>query len=260
MGSGPGGGKHGGVLVGLRPSTSRGRLVAKRAAGEGTIYRRSDGRWMAQLRVDGRRVTYYGATQREVKEKLLKARRDRADGVFVTSASRTVSQYLERWLQDAVKPSVRPRTYESSALNVRRVLPSLGALKLGSVPPAAMQHAYGQLLSRGLSARSVEQVHEVLHKAFRRAMLWGLIARNPTEAVAVPRPARRELRVLTEAEVGRLFQATRDHRLHALWVLLATTGLRLGEALGLMWDDLDAPAAGSTCVGHSSARVAWAPS
>ena len=63
--------------------------------------------------------------------------------------------------------------------------------------------------------------------------------RNPTEAVTVPRPARREMHTLTEEEVGRLFRASEGHRLHALWVLLGTTGLRLGEALGLLWSDID---------------------
>ena len=47
------------------------------------------------------------------------------------------------------------------------------------------------------------------------------------------------MHTLNEGEVGRLFQASEDHRLHALWVLLATTGLRLGEALGLLWSDID---------------------
>jgi integrase len=85
----------------------------------------------------------------------------------------------------------------------------------------------------------VEQTHTVLHRALRQAVLWGLMFRNPTEAVTVPRPSGREMQTLTEEEVGRLFQASRGHRLHALWVLLATTGLRIGEALGLRWSDVD---------------------
>jgi integrase len=85
----------------------------------------------------------------------------------------------------------------------------------------------------------VEQTHTVLHRALRQAGLWGLVLRNPTEAVTVPRPTRREMHTLAEEEVGRLFQTSRGHRLHALWVLLATTGLRLGEARGLRWTDID---------------------
>jgi integrase len=95
------------------------------------------------------------------------------------------------------------------------------------------------LLQRGLSRRSVEQTHTVLHRALRQAVLWGLVLRNPTEAVTVPRPTQREMHTLTEEEVGRLFEASRGHRLHALWVLLVTTGLHLGEALGLRWTDVD---------------------
>ena len=79
----------------------------------------------------------------------------------------------------------------------------------------------------------MEQTHTVLHRARRQAVLWGLMLRNATEAVTVPRPSQREMHTLTEEEVGRLFEASRGHRLHALWVLLATTGLRLGEARGL---------------------------
>jgi integrase len=99
--------------------------------------------------------------------------------------------------------------------------------------------AYAALLHQGLSRRRVEQTHTVLHRALRQAVLWGLMFRNPTEAVTVPRPSRREMQTLTEEEVGRLFRASRGHRLHTLWVLLATTGLRLGEALGLLWSDVD---------------------
>jgi integrase len=55
----------------------------------------------------------------------------------------------------------------------------------------------------------------------------------------VPRPAHREMRTLSDAELRQLFQVTAKSRMHALWVLLATTGLRLGEALGLTWQDID---------------------
>jgi len=62
---------------------------------------------------------------------------------------------------------------------------------------------------------------------------------SPSDAATVPRPDHREMKTLTEAEVQRLFNATADDRLAALWVLLITTGLRLGEALGLQWSDID---------------------
>jgi integrase len=73
----------------------------------------------------------------------------------------------------------------------------------------------------------------------KKAVQWGLMGRNPTEAVSVPRAERTEMQTLSEDQVKELFAVTRGEALHGLWVLLATTGLRLGEALGLKWEDVD---------------------
>ena len=102
-----------------------------------------------------------------------------------------------------------------------------------------VERAYADLAEGGLSNRSVVQAHTVLHNAMKKALQWGLISRNPTEAADVPRPLRNEMQTLSEDEVRLLFAATATDELHALWVLLATTGLRLGEALGLKWADID---------------------
>lgn len=93
------------------------------------------------------------------------------------------------------------------------------------------------LLKLGLSKRSVEQTHAVIHSALRQAVKWELIHRNPTEAVKVPRPGRKEMKTLSVGQVKILFETTRNDREHALWVTLITTGLRIGEALGLRWQD-----------------------
>lgn len=79
----------------------------------------------------------------------------------------------------------------------------------------------------------------MLHRALRQAVQWGLIPRNPVDGVSRPRPLRHEIRTLSTSEVKRLFETTKGDRMHALWVVLATTGLRLGEALGLQWNDID---------------------
>jgi integrase len=214
--------------------------MARRTYGDGSIYQRKDKRWVAYLRLpDGRKRFVYGDTRRDVSKRLSEAALAQRQGLLPTGPNQTLAQYLERWLEDRVKPSVRPNTYYSYDLNVRRLLPYIGRLKVADISPEAVQNAYGALLRKGLSARSVEQAHTVLHRALRQAVLWGLAMRNPTDAVTVPRGARREMRTLTEDQVRHLFEATEDDRLHALWVLLATTGLRLGEALGLKWTDID---------------------
>jgi integrase len=214
--------------------------MAKRGNGEGSIYRRKrDGRWVASVSIAGKRKVHYGDARDEVREWLTVALRSRQQGLLMAGPAQTVEHYLNRWLEESVRTSVRPRTYESYDVNVRRLVPHIGKLRLSTLGPAVIQAAYAALLKRGLSHRSVGQAHAVLHTALRRALLWGLIARNPTEAVLVPRAHRREMRTLTDDQLRLLFEATKSSPLHALWVLLATTGLRLGEALGLTWPDVD---------------------
>jgi integrase len=213
--------------------------LSKRANGEGTIYLRKDGRWAALLPLArGKRKQFLGKTRGEVVAKMTEAQADRLKGIPIVSNNQTVGQYLQAWLQ-SVKSSVRPRTYESYDLNVRRLTPLLGKKRLTSLTPAMIENAYADLAEGGLSKRSIVQAHTVLHNALKKAVKWGYLGRNPADAVDVPRPERTEMKTLTEEEVRLLFEATAGKDLHALWVLLASTGLRLGEALGLKWEDLD---------------------
>src|SRR5207302_8961331 len=141
-------------------------------------------------------------------------------------AEQLTGDYLARWLEDTVRNSVRPKTYESYDLNVRRLRPLIGSIQLGSLSPAHVQGAYGTLLRGGLSARSVHHTHAVRHRALKQAVLWNLIPRNPTEAASRPRPARTEMKALDELEVRQLFESSEEDRFHALWVVLTTTGIR----------------------------------
>jgi integrase len=214
-------------------------MAGKRANGEGSVYQRKDGRWASSLTLErGRRKHFFAKTRQEVSVKLNAALKNRQDGLPSPSEQITVARFLNDWL-GTVKASVRPRTYEAYDLDVRRLLPYVGRYRLTRLAPEHVQSCYSALLQGGLSKRSVEQVHTVLHNALRQAVRWGLVVRNVTEAVNVPRPERREMRTLSHAEVQQLFADTADDRLHALWVLLTTSGLRIGEALALRWTDLD---------------------
>jgi integrase len=84
-------------------------------------------------------------------------------------------------------------------------------------------------------------------------MHWGLTARDPTELVSPPRPVRREMTALTGSQFGQLLRFTEGSRWYPLWVLLGTSGLRVGEALGLQWNDVDLPA-GRLSVRHTLQR------
>src|SRR5712691_4813854 len=214
--------------------------MGKRGRGEGTIYHRSDGRWSATLRLEyGRRKTVYGRTRSEVQTKLRELQRDREQGVIVGAASISVANYLARWLDEAARLKLRPKTFISYSLNVRRLNPLIGRIRLAQLTPQAIQTAYARLSARGLAPRSVRQAHVVLHSALRQAMRLGMVGRNAADGVILPRPEPKEMATLTSKQLQQLFESTRGQSLHAVWVLLATTGLREGEALGLRWSDVD---------------------
>ncbi len=171
--------------------------------------------------------------------KLAAALRAHEEGLLSTKATQTLSAYLEQWLENFAKPSVRPGTFASYELNVLRARELLGWIRLNELTSAHIQAAYATLMKRGLAARTVWRMHMVLHRALRQAVLAGIMLRNPVDGVSRPKARHYEIRTLSIQETRRLFEVTKDHRLHALWVLLTTTGLRLGEALGLKWEDID---------------------
>jgi len=188
---------------------------------------------------DGRKKFFSGRNRDVVKERLAEAQRQAHAGQLVVGRNQTVPQYLERWLAEAVRHSVRPKTYMNYELCVRRLLPLLGRVRLRTLEPEHIQHALGKLLDRGLAARTVRQVHMVLRCSLKQAVLWRLIPSNPSDAVKPPRAERKEMRTLSEDEVRRLLAATTGTRHHSLWVFLVTTGVRLGEALAVRWADID---------------------
>jgi integrase len=220
-------------------------MAKRRGAGEGAICQCADGRWVAVLdlgTVAGkrRRKSLYGKTQREVVEKLRAAQRDQADGLTVAPERMIVRDYLERWLADAARPSVRPVTFAAYRSVVRaRVLPTLGNRKLKQVTPLDLQELYRHLQEGGLAARSVAQTHRVLHIALAQAVRWQILPRNPADGVAAPRYRKREFSVLTMDQAAHFLDTTRDHPQHALYVVALTTGMRQCELLGLRWADVD---------------------
>lgn len=212
------------------------------AKGDG-ITKRKDGRYMARYTVqtpDGpKRRAIYGDRYRDVEKKLNEARGDAARGLVYDAGAMTVREYLERWLSDSVRDTVRRRTYERYESLVRlHLIPSLGRVKLKSLTPAHVRGLYREKLDSGLSPRSVLHIHRTLSKALKQAADDGLIPRNAAGPVKPPRPRREEIRPLDPEQVRALFEADGE-QLEALYVMAVTTGMRRGELLGLKWEDVD---------------------
>jgi integrase len=222
--------------------------MGKRRSGEGTIFKRDDGRWAANLDLgyEGgkrRRKTLYGATQREVGEKLDAARREIAEGRPLTDGRLRLSSYLETWLKDVVEPSsLAMRTKDDYRDHVRRhIVPLLGHIRLAALSPQDVQRLINAKRAEGLSPRTVQYIHAVLRRALGQAETWRLVPRNVAKLVSVdtPKPDPSKVHELPLESAHRLLEAVMGDRLYALYVVLLTIGLRKGEVLGLRWVDLD---------------------
>lgn len=211
----------------------------RRGHNEGTIKRRSDGRWEAQVSLpNGRRKSYYGKTRRDAQEELRKALRLLDQGIDLEAGSSSLAEYLEGWLE-VIKPSLRARTWAHYESMVRiRIVPEIGKRPIGKLTAFDIQRMHVALSGR-LSPRSVQHTHRCLHLALERAVHWQLIPRNPCDGARPPQVPRREMGVLSGAEVALLLEATSESPMHALYVVAATTGMRQGELIGLRWSDVD---------------------
>jgi integrase len=229
----------------------------KRGNGEGSIYQRRDGRWVAQVtRDDGPPKYYYGQTRDAVKRKLTQALHDQQEGLPLVGDRQTVAQYLEAWLTGTAQHRLRPRTFIRYQQLVRtHTLPTLGKLPLAKLTPQHLSQLYDAKRAAGLAPRSVQFLHAVLHSALKQALRWGLLPRNPAAAVQAPRPQRRPMQALDAEQAGRLLTAAADDPLGALYVLALMTGMRQGELLGLQWADVDGEA-GRLTVRHT---LQWHP-
>ncbi len=198
-----------------------------------------------------RRQKWHGGyrTKREAEAALAEMVSNINRGTYVEKSRQTVSEFVTEWLA-AIEPTVRPATHYSYARNLRlHVLPYLGSALLIAVDAGTLNGLYAQLLAEGrknhegggLSPRSVRYVHTIVHRVLKDAVKWGRLARNPAGAADPPRTASSgsAMATWTGEELRSFLAGTSADRLYAAYLLLATTGMRRGEALGLRWTDLN---------------------
>lgn len=216
-------------------------MAKRRGNNEGSIYLRRDGRWAAALSLPGRRrLTFYGQTREEVRRKLAAAVRANDLKELPDARGLTLGDFLDQWLEEVAKPSVRPWTFEGYEVHVRRhVKPLLGHIPLDKVEPLHIQTLMNRKLREGLSPKSIRYLRGTLRTALNQAQRWGLVARNSAALVDGPRVERYEIRPFTPEDARTFLMNVKGHRLEALYSVALTLGLRQGEALGLRWQDVD---------------------
>lgn len=213
----------------------------------GSVTRRSDG-WCIRLDVGvdpetgkRRQVSRQGfRTKREAQAVLndLLLERELGRRPDLSVFGPTVGEYLEEWLARA-RVSVRESTWGAYRNAVVHLVDGLGGGSLRLLSALEVERFEQQLLASGRSAKTVANVHAVLHRALSDAVRDGLVDRNVASLVSPPRAERPEMTTWTVSELKQFLRSVEGHRLYAAFVVLATTGMRRGEVLGIQRADVD---------------------
>lgn len=208
----------------------------RRERGSGSVYQRQDGRYVASVVDDmGHRHSLYAATHVEAEDRLTEARQRSKQGLKPSRERQTLDAWLTRWLEQK-RRQVRVSTWSTYSGHLSRYVigKPIGGTQLVDLRAEHLSTLYRSLEGH-ISAQTIRHVATILRQALKAAVEHGEIVRNPAEFAKPPRAAHAPMTTLTVAQVGKLFEATWEDDLAALWILAVTTGMRLGELLGLRW-------------------------
>ena len=225
--------------------------ATKNAKGGGTIRKRSDGRWEARytLGIDpktGKQIqkSVYGKTQKEVRQKLTAITAEIDDGTYMEPCRMTLDEWLDIWLRDyltGVKPSTAYLYQRQAKLYIR---PALGSVRLDRLEPHTIQRFYNSLHEERdgkppLSAKSIKNIHGILHRALDMAMRVEYLMKNPSTYTIRPKVVEKPVVPLDAPEQKKLFEALKGNPFETLFLTATFTGMRIGELIGLTWDCVD---------------------
>jgi integrase len=233
-----------------------------RHQGQGHIRQRGERSWQLKFdlgrdAVSGQRlsrfVTFKG-TKREAQAELNRLLNRRNEGTYVDPTKMTVAEYLDHWLAvDIARRVARKTAVRHEQIIRRQIAPRLGHVPLRKLTPVHIEafeaelqregYVKGSKAGQGLTAQTVLHVHRTLSQALAHAVKTGVLFKNPAEQVKPPRPPRREIVILSKAEVAALLRAAEGGPLYLPILIGVTTGMRRGEILGLRWSDIDLKAA-----------------
>jgi integrase len=213
----------------------------------GQIIKRGDRTWLVRIFIgrDGTGKRRYlnktiKGSKRDAESYLSKTLTEISTETFIEPSTLSLNQFLDNWLEAAARPRVSQRTADGYAgLLQRYIRQPLGHKRINKLQPLEIQRVYGEMLARGLSARVIRHAHSALHNALKQAVKWGIIARNPSDLVELPKVSHKERRVLSPDEAVSFLEAAACMPNGLIFEFALLTGMRPEEYLALQWSDVD---------------------
>ncbi|MCX4371979.1 MAG: site-specific integrase [Dysosmobacter sp.] len=234
-------------------------MAKKRANGEGNIRKRKDGRWEGRYTAghdpETDKAIYKNVlakTQKECKEKLAAALEQSGKVDASKTGQFTVGQWAETWFENYAKPSIRETTaaYYKNYID-KHIVPNIGKIKLNKLTTLDIQKFYNKAKTKGrvkryegmkdlsLSSKTIRGLHAMLRQCLDQAVQERLIPYNPAAGCKLPPKEKKEMQTLPAEKISTYLAAAEEHGVFPMFYLELTTGIRRGELVALLWDDLD---------------------
>jgi integrase len=218
-------------------------MVEKKRRGhnEGSVYYIPErDRWVAEISMGpGKRKKFYCKSKQEALKKKNEALRELEQGTLATGPQQKLKDYLEDWIENVHGDGLRISTNENYKKLIKYLVADLGDVWLQKLTPEQVRRFYTKKGKDGLSSKTINSIHGVLHVALDNAVRWGMVSRNVCDLVDPPRIVSREVVPLSVEQARRLVKHVEGHRLEVLLTMAVVTGMRRGELLALRWSDID---------------------
>lgn len=219
--------------------------MARRDKGEGTLFKRKDGRWCARINVtlpngEVKRAVIVKKDRAKAKAQLEEWKERNKKKLPFVEENWTVESYAKRWLEDIMPGKVRLSTLLRYRDTVRLyIVPGIGKIPLKELGVHHVQKAVDTLVKNGVSANGTLKFRRVLSACLMRAMREEVIFRNVAQLIEIPKYSPKKIFPWTAEQAKLFLRETKGHHFHIAYAMMLTYGFRKGEMLGLRWTDID---------------------
>ena len=179
-----------------------------------------------------------GKSKKEVSQRLREVTSEIDRGVYCAPCKMTIGEWLDIWSKEYLFGVKEGTAYSYRAVIRNHIKPEIGGIRLDALNPHTVQSFYNSKFKE-LSAKTVKNIHGILHAALRQAVLNGYIPNNPTDSSIRPRIEKKEMHAMDQYMITDFLEAIKGDEYEYLFFVALFTGMRKGEVMGLTWDVID---------------------